>query len=195
MAGEVSFTVGRAPIPFGRFSAYGDSVRVGPFAGSADLVNLCNQALGRYQNAIDAAQAACDNQANYLDQSIFNWATGNTSTQSICNAAAQMRINHDFYAERIADSNTTDDQLAEILAFIGKEINISDLIDLARSTNVLTVVGRSILDAPGTVVGGAGDAGSRILSGIFKNIPWWGWTIGAVYLASQLGWNPLKKKG
>jgi hypothetical protein len=195
MAGEVSFTEGRAPIPFGRFSGYGAMVRASPFAGSADLVSLCNQALGRYQNAIDTAQAACDNQRNYLDQTIFNWATGNTSTQSICNAAAQMQINHDFYAEKVGDASTTDDQLAEILAFIGKEINISDLLDLARSTNVLTVTGRSILDAPGTVVGWGADTGSRIGSGIIGNVPWWGWAIGAAFIASQLGWNPLKSKG
>ena len=194
MAGEVSFTVGRAPIPFGRFSGYGQTARLGPFAGSADLVTICNQALSRYQNAIDTAQAACDNQANYLDQAIFNWATGNTSTQSICNAAAQMQINHDFYAEKVADENTTDDQLAEILSFINREVNISDLIDTALSTNVLSVMGRSLLQAPGTVVGWIGGAGSKIGAGIIGNIPWWGWALGAAFLASQLGWNPLKQK-
>lgn len=197
----VTTVVGHSPIPFAGLGAYGDPRRwqrgrgrQSPgFAGSADLTTIAQEALLRYQNAIDVANQECEGQSG-LFQKAFNWATGNTSTQSICAAAQQMQINYDGYLSKIQDSYTSDDQIAEIVGFIGKEIDISDLIATAKATNAVSVAGRALLDAPGTAVGMATGAAGQVGAGIIGNIPWWVWVGGAVFLATQLGWEPWKSK-
>jgi hypothetical protein len=192
----VSTVVGRGPIPFSGLGRLGDPYDgpFGQFMGSADLVSIANQALGRYQNAIDTAQQACDEHSGFF-QSVFDWATRNTSQQSICNAAAQMRMNRERYAQVVNDPNSTDDQIIEIIGFVQREVDVSDLLDLAKSTDWARVTGRAVLDAPGTVVGWAGQAAGQVAKGIAFNIPWWAWVLGAAFLATQLGWKPWKERG
>jgi len=197
MPAGITTTVGRVPIPFAGFGSYGSTgakwipSRRPTFAGSSELVSIANQALSRLQNAIDTANAACEGQSGY-GQAIFNWITSNTSTETICNAAYNMQVAYDDYYARVNDPNTTDDQLAEILAFIKKNIDIHDLIETANATNVLTVMGKAILGVPGTIIGGAASGVEQIGKGIFGAIPWWGWALGAAYIATQLGWKPLE---
>jgi hypothetical protein len=200
----ITTVVGRAPIPFAGYGDFGvarqwsrsrrsDRSRFAGFAGSSELVSIAHQALSRLQNAIDSANEACESQSGYLDQTIFNWITGNTSTASICGAASTMQAAYDTYRQKVDDPNTTDDQIAEIIGYINKNTDIHDLLDLAESTNVLTVTGRALLHAPGTAVGLVAEGAERVVGPVLGAIPWWAWAAGAVFLATQLGWNPLKK--
>ena len=188
---EITVTAGRVPIPGGGFSGLGRYGNGGPaavpFAGSDSLVSLCRQALGRLQNAIDTANRACEDQSGIF-QRTFDYATGNTSRQSICDAAAQMQIDYDYYYAKVNDSSTTDDQLVEILTNINKNTDVSDLVQLAKMTDATTVLGQSILDAPGTAVSWVGQGAERVVGGIASNLPWWAWVLGAAVLANQLGW-------
>lgn len=156
------------------------------FAQSSELHSLVIQALQRYQNAIDTAQEACDSQSTWT-QGVFNWITGNTSTQSICMAVDQMRTNHAEYSARIADPETTDEKTAEILSFVNKEVDIRDLLDTAQATGAWRVVGDALVRAPGTAIGLATKPAGEMLGSIFSNIPWWVWLGGAGYLAFSLG--------
>ena len=198
MATGVTTTIGRVPIPFAGLGSFGSRDRVSParrrqaFSGSSELVAIANEALGRYRNAVDTAQEACYSQSG-LFQSAFNWATGNTSTESICRAAAQMELNYGEYRSRVNDPATSDDAIAEIIGFVNKEIGIQDLVDLARSTNAVTVTGKALLAAPGTAVGLAASGAESIVGGILGNIPWWAWAAGAAFVAVQLGWKPLRR--
>jgi hypothetical protein len=149
-------------------------------------MNVAQEALRRYQNAIDVAQEKCDSQSGWA-QTVFNWVTGNTSTVSICTAVEQMRTNYAEYSSRIVNPWVTDDQLAEIISFVNKETDIRDLMDLAASTGVWTVTGNALLRAPGTAVGLVGGAAGTVLGGILSNIPWWAWLGGAGYLAWRVG--------
>lgn len=207
---EITVTTGRVPIPGGGFGGYGGGGRSGsgsgrsfgspaavPFAGSDSLVSLCHQALARLQNAIDTANEACAAHSG-LFQTVFDYATGNTSQQSICDAAAQMQIDYDYYSAKVDDSSTTDDQLTEILANINKNTDISDLLDLAKQTDAATVMGQSILNAPGTAVSWVGQGAAEVAKGVAFNIPWWAWVLGAGILANQLGWlraSDFRRKG
>jgi len=193
----ITTTVGRVPIPFAGFGGYGTGSsfprsRRTAFAGSSELVSIAREALSRYQNAIDTADEACEGQSGWT-QSVFNFVTGNTSTASICSAAEQMHTNYEYYRGYVSDPITSDDQIAEVIGFINKEIDIHDLVDLAASTNALTVTGRALLRAPGTAVGLVAEGAETVVGGVLGAIPWWGWAAGALFLATQLGWNPLKK--
>jgi hypothetical protein len=199
-------TVGRVPIPFGGLASYGRArgrshgraPTFRGFAGSADLVSLANQALIRLQSAIDTANEACSSKSSldfWTGASTLNWILGNnTSTQSICAAAQQMQIDYDSYSAKVADPNTTDDELGEILAAINKNVDIRDLLETAKATGGAAAL-ELALKAPGAAVGAAGEGLGKIIEGILKNIPWWGWAIAAVVVANQLGWKPLRKKG
>lgn len=188
----IATTIGRAVVPFqgmrGPVGRFGDAgFPGGNQYATGPMVDIAHQALARYQNAADTAQRACDDQSGFF-QTVFNWATGNTSTVSICSAAAQMRMNIDEYSRRVNDPTTTDDQLAEILNFIAQETDISDLQALAASTGVWTVMGNAIVRAPGTIA----NWGADVAGGIAINIPWWVYALGGVYLAVKLGWIDSK---
>ena len=197
MGSEVTTTVGHAPIPFGRFSGYGRAPSRGRgFAGSSDLVSLCQQALGRLRNAIDVANEACSSKESldfWTGAATLNWLLGNnTSTASVCNAAAQMQLAYDDYSMRVADPNNTDDLLAQILVNIHQSTDISDLLETAKATGGGAALDLA-LEAPGEVVGLLGAGLGKVGAGIIGNVPWWAWAAGALYLATQLGWNPLKR--
>ena len=193
----ITTTVGRVPIPFAGFDGYGTGSsfprsRRASFAGSSELVSIAMEALSRYRNAIDTADEACESQSGWY-QAAFNYVTGNTSTVSICSAAEQMHVNYEYYRGYVSDPITSDDRIAEIIGFMNKEIDIHDLVDLAAASNALTITGKALLQAPGTAVGLAAGGAETIVGGILGNIPWWAWTAGALFLATQLGWNPLKR--
>ncbi len=198
MPAGITTTVGRVPIPFAGFGSYGAATgakwtpaRRRSFAGSSELVSIAMEALSRYRNAIDTADEACESQSGWY-QAAFNYVTGNTSTVSICSAAEQMHVNYEYYRGYVSDPITSDDRIAEIIGFINKEVDIHDLVDLAAASNALTVTGRALLGAPGTAVGLVAEGAGEVLKGILGNIPWWGWALGAAYLATQLGWRPLQ---
>lgn len=171
MAGEVSFTVGRAPIPFGRFSGYGDA------SVTEDQVALVNAAMDRYKAAALNAAMACAVRSENPIQQIFEWITDSTFTGSICDRADQMKRNIDDYSDRISDPNTTPDQLMEILGFIRRETDISDLVDLYNASSVAHIVG------------GAFDPRKTA-----DLIPWWVWAIGGAAALGALGWRPFGGK-
>jgi hypothetical protein len=187
MGSEVTTTVGRVPIPFGRFSGYGRAAssglasfgRFGTFAG-ADQLAILSQAMDRYRAAALSAEMMCEERFNSPAQMVFEWITNSTFTGSICDRAAQMKVNIDQYQAKIDDPNTTEAQISEILGFIQRETDIHDLVDLYNASGAGHIVGESI-DPRNLIPTAAG------------LIPWWGWALGAVFLASQLGWNPLKK--
>jgi len=160
----------------------------------ASILDIANTALARYEVAVEQAESLCSSRSS-VTQRVFDWATGSTATLSICDASAQMRLNHDSYAAMIADPSTTTAQAQEILLFINKEINVSDLVSLANATNAVSVVGTSVLKAPGTAVGMAGNAAASGLGTILGAFPWWAWAIGGIALASWLGWKPLEALG
>jgi hypothetical protein len=203
MPAGITTTVGRVPIPFGSYGDFGvtrqwsrsrrsDRSRFAGFAGSSDLVSIARKALERYQNAIDTADEACESQSGWT-QSVFNFVTGNTSTASICSAAEQMHINYEYYRGYVSDPITSDEQIAEIIGFINKEIDIHDLVELTEATNALTVIGKALLHAPRTAIGFVAEGAETVAGSVVGAIPWWGWAAGALFLATQLGWNPLKK--
>src|SRR3990172_8884522 len=138
----ITVTMGHAPIPFagmgGRVAARGrrgGRRGFGSFGASPDLINIAWQALARYRNAIDVANEKCAERSGWL-QSGLDWAsdTSASMTTSICNAAAQMQTNYSFYQERIQDYWISDEQVTEIIGFINREVDIRDLVDLARTT-------------------------------------------------------------
>ena len=198
----ITLTAGHSAIPFGGmrgpvgrwggegsgdWAPYGDAGYPGGNQyATGPMVTLGQQALQRYQNAADAAAQACQSQSGIF-QTAFNYVTGNTSTQSICAAAAQMQVNIDAYAKVVNDPTSTDDQLAEVMNFIARETDISDLLATAAATNAWTVVGNSLVRAPGTAVGWVANTAGQLGAGILGNIPWWLYALGGLYVASQLG--------
>jgi hypothetical protein len=117
----------REGAPFGR-----------PFAGGAEMTSLVQEALVRLRSAIDVANEACEGKQSldfWTGARTLNWILGNnTSTASVCTAAANMQVAYDYYAERVADPSTTDEQLADILVGINKNADVRDLIALAEAT-------------------------------------------------------------
>lgn len=205
MATGIITTVGRVPIPFAGYGQTAAWIRgnrrpsrpghLRAFAGSSELVSIARQALGRYQNAIDDASAACSSRRGvdwFTGFSVIRWLASDTSTESICNAPAQMQMNFDVYSAKVSDPNTTDDQLAEIIGFVNKEIDVHDLVELADATNAVTVTGKALLRAPGTAVGWVAQGAEEIVSGIAGALPWWAYVGGAALIAVALGWKPLK---
>ncbi len=188
-------TAGHAPIP-GGFAGFGDaSPRYGHanygrhpfagFAGSSDLVSIANRALQRLQNAADQAQAQCDDRGWF--QRGLEWAADSTVSESICNYAAQLQTNHDSFSATVNDPATPDSTIVEILQAIQRETDISDLLDLARSTSAGRVIGQAVLEAPGTVVDWTGQAVGTVAGGVAAGMPWWVWAGGALYLAVAVG--------
>jgi hypothetical protein len=174
----------REGAPFGR-----------PFAGGAEMTSLVREALVRLRGAIDVANDACAGKERldfWTGAATLNWILGNnTSTQSVCAAAAQMQVAYDYYAERVADPSTTDEQLADILVGINKNADVRDLIALAEATGA-EAAARLAASAPGAALDAAGQALEEIGKGILKGIPWWAWAGGGVYLAAKLGWIDTK---
>jgi hypothetical protein len=170
--------------PFGR-----------PFAGSSEMASLVQEALIRLRGAIDVANDACEGKQSldfWTGAATLNWILGNnTSTQSVCAAAAQMQTSYDYYSERVADPSTTDEQLAEILVNINENADVRDLIELAKATGAEAAL-RLAASAPGAVIDAAGNVVGEIGAGIIKAIPWWAWAGGGVYLAVKLGWISTK---
>lgn len=187
----ITTVVGRAPIPFAGYGDFGVArqwsrstrptrSRRPTFAGSSDVVEIAREALRRYQAAIDVADEACSarNSDWWTGFSTIRWLAGDTSTASICSGAAQMHVAFDDYSARIADPNTTDEQIAEIIGFINEEVDIHDLVDLAKSTSAGHVLKKAITDLPKDIAGA---------------IPLWAYLGGAAVLAVALGWKPFKK--
>lgn len=184
---DVTVTAGRVPIPFGKLSGYAGASRIGRYAGSSDLVGLCTEALVRLQNATDVAQQKCQDHRGYF-QRAFDYMAGQTATASICAAAAQMQLDHDEYAALVEDPNTTDETLAQILVYINRNADISDLLALAKASSAGHIIGDALIRAPGTAIGLAAEGVEEVAKPIFFNIPWWGWVIGGLYVANKLGW-------
>ena len=193
----VTTTVGSAPIPssgggFGRFGRFGSPVS---FAGSSELVSLVKEGLIRLQGAIDVANEACSSKQSldfWTGAQTLNWILGNnTSTASICSAAAQMQVGYDYYAEKADDPNTTDDELTQIIASIHKYVDVSDLMATAEATGGAAAFNLA-LQAPGALVDAAGNVVGDIGKGIIAAIPWWAWVGGGVFLAVKLGWLDSK---
>ncbi len=184
-------TAGHAPIP-GGFAGFGGAMEAmtgrrsfSGFAGSSDLVAIANRALQRLQNAADQAQAQCDDRGWF--QRGVEWLADSTVSDSICRYAAQLQTNHAEFTRIVNDPTTPDSTIVEILQAIPHEVDISDLLDLARSTSAGRVIGQSVLEAPGTVVGWGGEAASTVAGGIAAGMPWWVWAGGALYLAVASG--------
>ncbi len=169
----------RQQSPFGR-----------PFAGSAEMTGLARTALARLANARDDAQRQCDERG--WAQKTFEWATDTSFTASICDRANQLALAYDDLYAQVDDPATTDEKLGEIIKFVGKYADVSDILDLARSTGWGHVIGKAIIDAPGTIVGAAGNVAGGIGKGIIAAIPWWAWLGGGIYLAAKLGWIDSK---
>jgi hypothetical protein len=165
--------------PFGR-----------PFAGSSEMAGLAKTALSRLANARDDARRECDDRS--WAQRLFELGTDTTFTDSICARADQLTLAYDDLSARVGDPATTDEELGEIIRFVGQHADASDIIALAQATGWGHVVGTAVLDAPGTIVGAAGDVAGGIGAGIIGNIPWWAWAGGGVYLAVKLGWIDSK---
>ncbi|TAK97591.1 MAG: hypothetical protein EPO08_21050 [Rhodospirillaceae bacterium] len=155
------------------------------FAGSSDLVTIANRALARLQSAADEAQAQCDGRGWF--QRGVEWAADSTATDSICRYAAQLQTNHDSFSATVNDPSTSDAKIVEILQAIQRETDISDLLDLARSTSAGRVIGQAVLEAPGTITDWAGRAASTVAGGVLGGMPWWVWAGGALYLAVAVG--------
>jgi hypothetical protein len=183
-------TVGHTAIP-GSFAGFGMLDRrfrgspFGNFAGSSDLVAIANRALQRLQSAADEAQAQCDDRGWF--QQAVEWAANSTVSDSICAYAAQLQVNHDSFSVTVNDPSTPDTTIVEVLQAIQRETDISDLLDLARSTSAGSVVGLAVLEAPGTVVDWTGQAASTVVGGVAAGMPWWVWAGGALYLAVAMG--------
>lgn len=198
---EVTVTVGHAPIPFSGLGSYGRArdprstfgrAAFG-FAASAATQDLVRQALARLRVAIDAANEQCADARGGL-QSVFNWVTGSTFDATICDRAASMQSAYDFHSEKLADPNTTEEQLADVLANVNAWTDIRDLIELNQASDAARILAAAAAKAPGTVVGWSAGAAEKVGGGILGAIPWWGWAIGALFLANQLGWKPLEWK-
>jgi len=170
--------------PFGR-----------PFAGSSEMTAIVQEALVRLRNAIDVANEACEGKQSldfWTGAATLNWILGNnTSTASVCAAAAQMQVSYDYYAERVADPSTTDEQLAGILVNINENADVRDLIELAKATGA-EAAARLAASVPGAIIDAAGNVVGDIGAGILKAIPWWAWAGGGVFLAVKLGFIDSK---
>ena len=182
-------TVGHAQIP-GGFAGFGDARLLGRrsfsgFAGSADLVSIANRALQRLRSAADQSQAQCDDRGWF--QRGVEWMADSTVTDTICDYAAQLQVNYTEFTRIVNDPWTPDSTIVEILQAIQRETDISDLLDLARSTSAGRVVGQAVLEAPGTVVDWTGRAVGTVAGGIAAGMPWWVWAGGALYLAVAAG--------
>jgi len=140
----------------------------------SDTTAIVAQAIDRYRAAALAAQMACDTRSANPLQTIFEWATGNTYTGSICDRAAQMKINVDEYSARLADPNTTPEQRREILGFVQKETNVQDLIDLYNASSAADIL-KNAADP------------RNVLPTMAGFIPWWVYGIGALAAANALG--------
>lgn len=182
MAGEVTTTVGYTPIPFGKapgYGRFGSTSRGGVFAGSSEMVGLCTEALARLQVAIDVANEKCSKA----------WF----GAGSICAAAAQMQIDHDYYEGIVQDPNTPDEKLGEILVFINKNADISDLLALAKAGSASHIIGDAIIQAPGTAVHLLAEGAEEVAKPVLAAIPWWAWAFGALYVANMFGLLPKPK--
>jgi hypothetical protein len=160
------------------------------FAGSLEMLGLAKTALARLSNARDDAQRECSDRS--WAQQAFEWATDTSFTESICARAAQLTLAYDDLSVRVNAPATTDEELGEIIRFVGGYADVTDVLDLARSTEWGRTLGQAFLDAPGTIVGAAGDVAGGLGKGIIGAIPWWAWLGGGVYLAARLGWIDTK---
>jgi hypothetical protein len=161
-----------------------------PFAGSSEMAGLAKTALSRLANARDDARRECDDRG--WSQRLFEWTTDTSFTESICARADQLTLAYDDLSARVGDPATTDEELGEIIRFVGQHADTSDIIALAQATGWRHVLATAVLDAPGTIVGAAGDAAGGLGKGIIGNIPWWAWAGGGVFLAVKLGWIDSK---
>ena len=181
---------------FAGYSAEGQNSPFGrPLAGSSEMAAIVQEALVRLRNAIDVANDACEGKESldfWTGAATLNWILGNnTSTASVCTAAANMQVAYDYYSERVADPSTTDETLADILVAINKNADVRDLITLAEATGA-EAAARLAASAPGAALDAAGNVLEEIGKGILKGIPWWAWAGGGVYLAVKLGWIDSK---
>jgi len=176
---------------FAGYSAEGQNSPFGrPFAGSSEMTGLAKTALARLANARDDARRECDDRS--WAQRLVEWGSDTSFTESICSRADQLTLAYDDLAMRVDDPATTDEALGEIIQFVGQYADASDIIELAKSTEWGRTLGQALLDAPGTIVGAAGDVAGGLGKGIIGNIPWWAWAGGGVYLAVKLGWIDSK---
>lgn len=159
----ITVTTGHAPIPFSGFGGYADAGQTD--TPTVDRSAIVAKALDRYRAAALEAQMMCDTRSGNPFQQIFEWATNSTFTGSICDRAAVMKQNVDSYAAHLADPSTTDEQVQEILGFMNKETNISDLITLYNASSAGGIIEKSI-DPRNVIPTAAG------------LIPWWVWALG-----------------
>lgn len=179
----ITTVVGRGPIPFGSYGGISGENRYARgrrgFAGSSDVVEIAKEGLRRYEAAMDVADEACSARDRdwWTGFSTIRWLAGDTSTASICSGAAQLHTAYDYYSALVADPNTPDEKLIEIIGNMNQQVDIHDLVDLARTTSAGHLLGKAITDLPGDLA---------------LAIPWWAWVVGAGALAVALGWKPLK---
>lgn len=81
-----------------------------------------------------------------------------------------------------ADASTSDQSFVN-----GVQLDSTDSAAWAGFQEGAAAGLQNVLNAPGQVVGAAGNASGTLLGGILKNIPWWVWLGAAVYFYVTLG--------
>ena len=175
------------------------------FGSSSSMRNLAFQALNSWAPVVATLQQECASASDpSWYQRMVNSLTGSTANESICNRASTAQAFYDTCYAKASDSSTSDEALAEIIGYVHKNLDISDVVELAEAEPSLSNLGKALLRAPGTAIGLTGDAASIAIASVgeglgsaakslLKAIPWWVWAAGGVFVAVQLGWRPLNR--
>ena len=175
-------TVGHAAIP-GGFAGFAG------FAGSSDLVAIANRGLGRYQSHIDELHRQCAEHSSGPQSWFDSWA-GSGAGATICQTAATLQENHDAAYAVVNDPYATDDQIRRVFNLIPNEVDVSDLraqVEATSAGSALAEGWRETTELPGEAAGFALDTAGSVGLGILKNLPWWVWAGGALYLTVASG--------